>query len=181
MIRRHQHEGSDARMLAGYAWPWTSAGNNDAQVNDVCIDEHNFSMPWNSRTKSSLWAIRPEGKEQVGCIHTSQGLEFDYVGVLFGNDITFDPLTGRVEGVYEEYYDRTGKSGLRDKPEELTLYIKSIYKILCSRGMKGCYVFVRDEKLKRYMKQRLFAAENRQYDMRHLHDTYTQVADRNDY
>jgi len=181
MIRRHQHKGSDARMLAGYAWPWTSAGNNDAQVNDVCIDEHNFSMPWNSRTKSSLWAIRPEGKEQVGCIHTSQGLEFDYVGVLFGNDITFDPLTGRVEGVYEEYYDRTGKSGLRDKPEELTLYIKSIYKILCSRGMKGCYVFVRDEKLKRYMKQRLFAAENRQYDMRHLHDTYTQVADRNDY
>ena len=137
-------------------------------------------MPWNSRANSSLWAINPEGKEQIGCIHTSQGLEFDYVGVLFGNDITFDPTTGEVKGVYEEYYDRTGKSGLRNNSEELTLYIKSIYKILCSRGMKGCYIFVRDKNLKQYMSQRLSAAKNRQYEIDLSQDSYLRVPESND-
>ncbi|MGI6617585.1 MAG: DUF2075 domain-containing protein [Saccharofermentanales bacterium] len=180
IISQHQLNGSDARILAGYAWPWTTQGNSDAQVRDVRIDEYDFAMPWNSRANSSLWAINPEGKEQIGCIHTSQGLEFDYVGVLFGNDITFDPTTGEVKGVYEEYYDRTGKSGLRNNSEELTLYIKSIYKILCSRGMKGCYIFVRDKNLKQYMSQRLSAAKNRQYEIDLSQDSYLRVAESND-
>ena len=88
LILEKDKEGK-ARMLGGYAWPWTSMknGNPDAEIDDVVIEEHYFKMPWNSRRLGSKWAIESEGINQLGCIHTSQGLEFDYVGVLL--EMTF--------------------------------------------------------------------------------------------
>ena len=92
-IKKRETEGFSSRILAGYAWKWTSQkeGNSDGQINDVTIPEHNFSMPWNSRKVGSTWAIDDGGIDQIGCIHTSQGLEFDYVGVIIGKDLTFNP------------------------------------------------------------------------------------------
>ena len=86
-------EGKSARILAGYAWNWTSIkeGNDHAQVFDICMPEYDFSMPWNSRKVGTTWAIDDEGIGQIGCIHTSQGLEFDYVGVL--KDLTYSEKT----------------------------------------------------------------------------------------
>lgn len=149
--------GQKARMLAGYAWPWTSEdqGNNDAQVNDVTIPEWNFSMPWNSRSARETWATNYEARHQIGCVHTSQGLEFDYVGVIIGKDLRYDPDSMEVYADINNYYDTPGKKGLKDNPEQLTAYIKNIYRILMSRGMKGCYVYCRDENLQRYFKERL--------------------------
>lgn len=157
LIEDKGKEGATARLLAGYAWPWTSAkeGNTDAQIYDVALPEYHFARPWNSRKKSTEWPTNESMKEQIGCVHTAQGLEFDYIGVIIGNDMKYNPETKAIEAHYEEYYDSTGKKGLRDHPEELTKLIKNIYKVLMSRGIKGCYVFCCDEELREYMKSRL--------------------------
>ncbi len=156
-IKEKNKEGFKARMLAGFAWPWTSEadGNPNAEINDVELSEYDFSMPWNSRNNQYSWAMDEEKVNQIGCVHTSQGLEFDYVGVIVGNDLRYSPDDMQIYASYNDYYDRTGKKGLKQKPEELTALVKNIYKILMSRGMKGCYIFCRDSNLQEYLKSRL--------------------------
>jgi DUF2075 family protein len=155
-IKKKNEEGFKSRILAGYAWPWTSEknGNPNAEVDDVKMQEFDFSMPWNSRSTQSPWAIDDEKMNQIGCVHTSQGLEFDYVGVIIGNDLRYDPDMMKICSSYDDYYDAMGKTGLKEKPEELTCLIKNIYKVLMSRGMKGCYVFCRDKNLQDYLRNR---------------------------
>jgi len=156
-IREQNGNGNNARMLAGYAWKWTAEedGNNNAQIEDVTIDDHDFHMPWNSRKDQYRWAIHEDGVTQIGCIHTSQGLEFDYVGVIIGNDLKYNPLTKELYGSYENYYDSSRKKGLKSNQEELTKLVKNIYKVLLSRGMKGCYVYCCDKELEGYLRGRL--------------------------
>lgn len=153
-------EGFKARMLAGFAWKWTAdkEGNAHGEIEDVSLPEYGFSMPWNGRDMSTTWAVHPNGINQIGCIHTSQGLEFDYAGVIIGNDLRYDPKRYAVFGDYEEYMDTGGKKGLAKDPEKLTRFVSNIYKVLMSRGMKGCYVFCRDENLRKYLNERLEAA-----------------------
>ncbi|MEC0123383.1 DNA/RNA helicase domain-containing protein [Paenibacillus pabuli] len=115
------------------------------------MKKHQFVMPRNARSISSTWAIDESGIDQIGCVHTSQGLEFDYVGVIIGNDLKYDSNKMELYSDYEEYKDRMGKRGLKFKNEELTKLIKNIYKILMSRGMKGCYVYCRDQELMNYL------------------------------
>lgn len=91
----------------------------------------------------------------AGCVHTSQGLEFDYVGVIIGYDLKFDTENYKLTADYQEYKDTTGKKGLKNNPEELTKLVKQVYRILISRGMKGCYLFCRDPQLREYIQQRL--------------------------
>jgi DUF2075 family protein len=156
-IRKKQNEGFDAQMLAGYAWKWTSAkeGNSDSQIEDVEIPEYNFRMPWNSRKVGSNWAIDEKNNEQIGCIHTSQGLEFDYVGVIIGKDLCFDNEKFEYYSPWNSYKDAAGKKGLKNDPEKLCTLIKNIYKVLMTRGIYGCYVFIQDEQLRNYFKSRL--------------------------
>jgi DUF2075 family protein len=146
-----------ARILAGYSWMWTSAssGNQDGEVEDVTIPEFDFQMPWNSRKVGTTWAIDERGINQVGCIHTSQGLEFDYVGVIVGDDLNFNPNMDRFSTVYTNYKDITGKQGMKDKPEELNRLVRNIYKVLMTRGMRGCYVYFQDKELEKYFINRL--------------------------
>ena len=157
LIKTKNSEKITARMLAGYAWKWTDekSGNFNGEIADVVISEHNFSMPWNSRANRELWAIRPEGENQIGCIHTSQGLEFDYVGVIIGGDLRFNPLKKCLYVSYDEYRDEPGKKGLKFKQKELTSFVCNVYKTLMSRGMKGCYVYCVDKNLQQYFKERL--------------------------
>lgn len=152
-IKEKNNAGFKARVVAGYAWDWTSlSDNNDrAQALDVSMPEYGFAMPWNQRTKSELWAILPNGLEQVGCVHTIQGLEFDYIGVIIGNDLIYNESTGKVEAVWSEYKDIAGKKGLKNNPVMFNELVKNIYRILLSRGMRGCYVFCRDESLRNYL------------------------------
>jgi len=157
LVEEKNSQGFKARLLAGYAWHWTSEkeGNANGEINDIIMEEYNFSMPWNSRNNSYSWAVDPDKAGQIGCIHTSQGLEFDYVGVIIGKDLRYDPETMTVYGSYDHYKDIPGKKGLKNKPMELTSYIKNIYRVLLSRGMKGCYVFCHDENLRAYLQERL--------------------------
>ncbi|MCM3749232.1 DUF2075 domain-containing protein [Paenibacillus pasadenensis] len=154
-IRQKQKEGFKARMTAGFAWAWSTEGNSNGQVEDVIIPEHNFFMPWNGKAIQSTWAIHPDGINQVGCVHTTQGLEFDYVGVIIGNDLKYDATNFRLFADYSEYKDTAGKKGLKSKPEELTKLISNIYKVLLTRGMKGCYVYCCNAELSQFLSQRL--------------------------
>ena len=153
-----------ARMVAGYAWKWTDekSGNRNGEIDDVKIPEHDFGMPWNSRANRELWAIRPEGVNQIGCIHTSQGLEFDYVGVIIGKDLRFDSVNKKIIASYDDYEDKPGKKGLKFKQEKLTELVCNVYRTLMSRGMKGCYIFCVDKNLQEHFKERLkYCYENR--------------------
>jgi DUF2075 family protein len=146
-----------SRLLAGYAWKWSSEkeGNSKGEIEDVEISEFNFKKPWNSRKAGTKWAIDPSGIEEIGCIHTTQGLEFEYVGVIIGNEFKYNPKTNQITVDYDEYKDVKGKSGLRDDPEKLNKLVKNIYKTLMTRGQKGCYVYISDKNLREYFKQRL--------------------------
>lgn len=159
-IRQKDAAGQRARMLAGYAWDWTSKkqGNPDAEVEDIQIPKHGFSMPWNSRKLGNTWAIEDEGLEQVGCVHTAQGLEFDYVGVIIGNDLRFDTETMTYYTEWDAYKDRNGKQTLQENPKELNKLVRNIYKILMSRGMKGCYVYFMDSAVEACFRERLKVA-----------------------
>ncbi|MBN2121543.1 DUF2075 domain-containing protein [Candidatus Micrarchaeota archaeon] len=147
-----------ARLLAGYCWNWESRGKNRSDVHDITIG--NFSMSWNLGN-TSTWAIDPGSVNEVGCIHTSQGLEFDYVGVIIGSDLRYE------DGVITDFTKRasTDKSlfGIKRKyavdPEGANKLadelIKNTYRTLMTRGQKGCYVYCCDKKLGEYLKGRL--------------------------
>lgn len=160
-ILQEVSHGNSARMLAGYAWKWTSKkqGNAQGQIADVSIPEHDFALPWNSRSASSTWAIDPSGQGQVGCIHTSQGLEFDYVGILIGRDLQYDPEKRILHASWAEYKDNTGKRGLKNDPEALTRLVKNIYKTLMTRAQRGCFIYCCDPNLQEYLKACLPADE----------------------
>ncbi|MFN7161110.1 MAG: DUF2075 domain-containing protein [Candidatus Gracilibacteria bacterium] len=153
-IQKKHEEGYNARMLAGYAWKWTGQkdGNANGEVNDVVIPVFDFSMPWNSRKVGTTWASDPRGIHQLGCVHTSQGLEFDYVGIIVGKDLSFDPVSLKYTTDWSEYKDATGKKGLKDNPEELNRFVRNIYRVLMTRGKKGCYVYFMDEEVKKQFK-----------------------------
>lgn len=151
--KKNTETDNNARMVAGFAWDWSE--NPNAEIEDVTIPEKDFSMPWNARNKRALFAIKDDSVNQVGCIHTVQGLEFDYVGVIIGNDLKFDVETHSLYTEFDEYKDSSGKKGLRGQQARLTQYVKQIYKVLMSRGRYGCYVYCRDENLKKYLKTRI--------------------------
>lgn len=158
-IKQKSDEGYKARLLAGYAWKWTSAeeGNQDAKICDVEVPEFNFKLPWNSRKVGTVWAIDPSGIDQVGCIHTSQGLEFDYIGVIVGDDLKFHPVENKYSVDWNSYKDVKGKQGLKNNPEKLSKLVQNIYKVLMTRGMKGCYVYFTNKDTEAYFKERLQA------------------------
>jgi hypothetical protein len=96
-IREKAANGYSARLVAGFCWPWSNPDSSGQLVDDVKLD--GFSMPWNAMPdagklapgipKSNFWASDPNGINQVGCVYTAQGFEFDYVGVIFGQDLVY--------------------------------------------------------------------------------------------
>lgn len=147
-----------ARMLAGYAWDWTRTANDNAEVGDVRID--GLELPWNSRSAGSAWAVDPSTKGQVGCVHTTQGLEFEYVGVFIGKDLVYDEKAQRLRASYDDYRDKGGKANLkgatrREREEDLLKYVCRCYRVLLSRGTRGARVYCCDGALGRYLKREL--------------------------
>lgn len=151
-----------SRIVAGYCWNWISNGKNNSEIHDIEIPEYNFSMSWNL-ANSNTWAIDSNSINEVGCIHTCQGLEFDYVGVIIGNDLRYDGLN-----VITDYSKRartdTSLNGIKkiadEQGEEVANkiadnIIKNTYRTLMTRGMKGCYVYCTDKKLNEYLKESL--------------------------
>lgn len=149
-----------ARMVAGYCWDWRS--KKDPTSQDVVIPEHHFAMRWNLTKDGGLWMVAPESVSEVGCIHTCQGLEVDYIGVIVGPDLVFRDNRVVAQPAMRSKHDKSlngYKRLLKIDPEEAArraeLIIKNTYRTLMTRGMKGCYVYFTDGPLERYVRSRL--------------------------
>ncbi|WP_077212427.1 DUF2075 domain-containing protein [Bacillus dakarensis] len=143
------------RLLAGYAWDWTKNVKSGQLADDVVIEEHDFALPWNDPNRID-WAIHPECANQIGCIHTVQGLEMDYVGVIIGKDLGYDEETDSLVVRREEFKDKGARPAKPKKgqPDPLVDLVKNTYKTLMTRGMKGCYVYCCDVGLERFLRRK---------------------------
>lgn len=149
-----KHNGNNkARMIAGYCYPWIS--HDDKSLYDIVLP-HNFKAQWNF--DQNQFAIASDSFEQVGCIHSTQGLEFDYVGIIIGLDLRFDRDTGKVITDYTKRakQDSSIKGIKSSKNYKLAdQIIRNTYKTLLTRGQKGCFIYCEDEELREYLKERL--------------------------
>ena len=147
---REKNADNRARIVAGYCYDW-NVKHHRGDV-DICLPG-GFEAKWNLEN-DKIWAINPKSFEEIGCIHTAQGLEFDYVGVLIGRDLTFDPASGRICTDKNAISKDDKSSGIRGaSDEEARRLILNTYKTLLTRGQKGCFVYCENEALKEYFKR----------------------------
>jgi len=108
-----------------------------------------LKLIWNSTARD--WVNSPNAINEVGCIHTVQGYDLNYVGVIVGPEFYYDSLKKKFGVNKEKYFDTNGRNGITD-PNELERYIINIYKTLLTRGIKGTYIYIVDENLRNYFK-----------------------------
>jgi DUF2075 family protein len=154
-LRVKNLENHKTRMVAGYCYDWNvkhRRGDWDVMLED------NFKAKWNLEN-DKVWAINPDSFEEIGCIHTAQGLEFDYVGVFIGKDLTYNPVTRSIETHREAISNDDNSSGIRSAaPAKAHQLILNTYKTLLTRGQKGCYVYCEDPELRKHIKSLLSKA-----------------------
>lgn len=146
-----------ARILAGYCWNWIKEGINDTKIHDIKIDD--FEISWNLKN-TTTFAIDDTSINEAGCIHTAQGLEFDYVGVIIGEDLRYEDgkiVTDFTKRARTDQSLKGIKKMYRENPEKAVKIadeiIKNTYRTLMTRGMKGCYVYCVDPKLADYLRK----------------------------
>lgn len=159
-IFEHNIEANRARLLAGYCWDWVS--KKDPELQDIEFPDYNFSMQWNLDKDGMLWLLQPNSVHEIGCIHTCQGLELDYVGVIIGSDLIV--RDGRIITQPEERSKNDSsikgyKKARKEDPDaadaKADAIVKNTYKTLLSRGMKGCYIWCTDRETNDYFKELL--------------------------
>lgn len=159
-IERFNKINNKSRIVAGYCWDWKKESKNNPNNHDIVIPEHNFSMSWNLGN-TETWAIDENSVHQAGCIHTCQGLEFDYVGVIIGEDLIFR------DGEVQTDYTKRAKTdnslkGIKKMMKEQPIkakkladeIIRNTYRTLLTRGQKGCFVYCVDKGLGDYLLER---------------------------
>jgi DUF2075 family protein len=146
---REKNVDNKARMVAGYCYDW----NVKHHRGDVDISlPGGFQAKWNLEN-DKIWAINPKSFEEVGCIHTAQGLEFDYVGVFIGKDLRYDPDTGKIVTDRLQISKDDKSSGIRSASDKVAeILIKNTYKTLLTRGQKGCFIYCEDKALAEYIR-----------------------------
>jgi DUF2075 family protein len=144
-LKKKEDEFGLCRLLSGYSWEWKSAKND---VPDITIE--GLNLKWN--TTNEDWINSPNAFNEVGCIHTTQGYDLNYTGIIFGKEITYNPETKQIEINASQYFDKKGKQGI-ENPATLKAYILNIYKTMMLRGIRGTYVYVCDEGLREYLKE----------------------------
>jgi DUF2075 family protein len=158
-IREKAGEGFTARVAAGFCWPWSQPRPDGSLVEDVVIGE--YRRPWDAKPgnwklapgspSASLWATDPNGINQVGCVYNIQGFELDYVGVIWGQDLVYRLDEQQWVG------DKTKSSDnvVKRSKEQFVDLVKNTYRVLLSRGMKGCYVHFLDKETERFVRSRM--------------------------
>jgi len=152
-------EGYTGRITAGFCWDWSNPNPDGTLKDDVVIGD--YRRPWNAKPearilapgipKSNVWAYDPSGINQIGCIYTAQGFEFDYAGVIFGNDLVYD----FDEQSWKGYPENSADNVVKRSKAKFTDLVKNTYRVLLSRGMKGCYVYFMDKDTERFFKSRM--------------------------
>jgi DUF2075 family protein/phage repressor protein C with HTH and peptisase S24 domain len=158
-IRQKVSEGFTGRVTAGFCWDWYMPNEDGTLKDDVVIGD--YKRPWNAKPEArilapgippaSLWAYDPNGLNQVGCIYTAQGFEFDYVGVIFGEDLVYD--FDKQEWVGDQ--SKSSDSVVKRSADKFIDLVKHTYRVLLSRGMKGCYVYFMNKDTERFFKSRI--------------------------
>ena len=148
------------RNVAGYAWSWKTKGckmpkrltkkelNKMIKKGMYDIEIQGYKYIWNS--SNNVWVSSPNSINEIGCIHTIQGFDLNYVGVIIGNELKYDKEKQKFIVDRNNYYDKYGKNDTDD--QELLEYILNIYYTLCTRGMRGTYIYVCDNNLRDYLK-----------------------------
>lgn len=146
-----------ARLVAGYCWDWSSKKNPNKK--DIVLDDWGFAATWNLTKDGSLWIMMPESVSEVGCIHTCQGLEVDYIGVIVGPDFIVRDGVVRTDAAKRSKMDSSVKgykTMLKENPERAKVMadeiIKNTYRTLMTRGQKGCYIWCVDSETNEYFK-----------------------------
>ena len=157
IIERNRSSRNRARILAGYCWNWLKEGVNNPAVHDIKIGD--FEISWNLKN-TSTYAIDEDSIDEAGCIHTSQGLEFDYVGVIIGDDMRYENgkvVTDFTKRARTDQSLKGIKKLYRENPEKAKKtadeIIKNTYRTLMTRGMKGCYIYCTDSKLAAHLRE----------------------------
>lgn len=159
-INEKNKERNKARLVAGYCWDWKSQKNKNAY--DIEFPEYDLSMRWNLASDGNLWIVKPESVSEVGCIHTCQGLELDYVGVIVGLDfvvrdgkvVTVPSARARSDASLHGYKKQLAVDPIAAE-RKADLIIKNTYRTLMTRGMKGCYVYFVDKETEEYFRKSL--------------------------
>ena len=162
-IRRANLGRNKSRLVAGYCWPWNS--KKDSAAMDVVIPEFDFEMQWNLTEDGSLWIVKKTSVEQIGCIHTCQGLELDYVGVILGEDFVVRNGEVETDGTKRARQDASVsglKKMLKEQPEKALAradeIIKNTYRTLMSRGQKGCFIYSVDPETNAWLKSAMIGS-----------------------
>lgn len=158
-IRERASEGFSARVAAGFCWPWSEPRHDGTLVDDVVIGD--YKRPWDAKPgnwklapgipSAALWATDPRGIDQIGCVYNIQGFELDYIGVIWGKDLVYDFDKQAWLGDKSESADSVVKRA-KAKFAEL---VKNTYRVLLSRGLKGCYVYFMDKDTERFVRTRM--------------------------
>lgn len=140
------------RNVAGYSWEWISKGKTTEEIEngnfyDIVLDGKKYA--WNMT--NSEWILRKESINEIGCIHTTQGYDLNYVGVILGREIDYDFTSNSIIINRELFFDENVKKGASD--EELKKYIINSYKVMLTRGIKGCYIYACNAGLRKYLAQ----------------------------
>lgn len=147
-LKEKEDEFGLSRLIAGYSWPWASKENKSA----VDIEIEGLQFQWNQTDKD--WINSPTAFAEIGCIHTTQGYDLNYTGVIFGKEITYNTTKRKIEINPKLYFDQNGKKGIADQ-EDLKAYIINIYKTIMYRGIRGTFIYACDENLREYLKQHI--------------------------
>jgi DUF2075 family protein len=144
-----------SRMVAGYCWDW--AGKDDTSIFDISIPEFNFKARWNLNQEGYLWLLSPTSVHEIGCIHTCQGLEVDYIGVIIGPDfvirnkqVIIDANTHPLRDKAVKGHKSLFKKNPTEAKKKIDLVIKNTYRTLMTRGLKGCYLYCTDAETREY-------------------------------
>jgi hypothetical protein len=163
-VREKVEQGYTGRVMAGFCWPWSKKLDEEGEL--ICdVEVGDYKRPWNAQEgltgmrkgipKSQFWAYDDGGIDQIGCVYTAQGFEFDYAGIIFGEDLKFNPDTAEWEGFPECSFDAQVKGS-----KDFLKLVKNTYRVLLGRGMKATYVHFVDKDTERYFRSRIVKSKS---------------------
>jgi DUF2075 family protein len=147
--RRNAEKKNSARIVAGFCWSWSKPNSDGTLVNDVQIGD--FAMPWEKKDAFWKWATDDSGMEQVGTVYTAQGFEYDYIGVIFGNDLVYDADSCAWTSISTNSHD----TQVKRKNPELTRHLQHVYRVLMSRAHRGVYVHFMNSETEKHFRSAL--------------------------
>lgn len=150
-IKKKNKEMGLSRMVSGYYVKWISKTNKEL----FDFENEGYKIKWN--TKYENWLNSPEAINEIGCIHTIQGHDLNYVGVIIGDDLKYNPYEKKLYVDKKNFYDDKAKpiKGSQNEKEYLLRYVKNSYYVLLTRGIKGLYLYIKDSELKKYFMENL--------------------------